>query len=182
MSAIKIKTKDFAALPTALLATAKSHMRVDGTFDDATIKSMVARAIDWFERVTGVSVFATDYEWSPDATDFCNSVARVPMTPVNDGTTAKVGADDVTANYTVTTMSTHGVGIYALNGAFASGLVVTVKSGYADEATLPPGVLDAVLRMAAHLYDNREILVPGTQMATPGWMTDVISTYWMPRA
>lgn len=182
MSAINIKTKDFTALPAGLLTLAKSHMRVDSTFDDALITSMVARAIDWFERVTGVSVFATDYEWTPDADNFCNNVARVPVSPVA-GMTAKDGSNaDVSSSFTVTTMSTHGVGIYSLNGAFASGLVVTLKSGYADETKLPPGVLDAVLRMAAHLYDNREILVPGAQMATPGWMLDVIATYWFPRA
>ena len=47
---------------------------------------------------------------------------------------------------------------------------------------LDPGITDAVLRYCAHLYENREILVPGTDAQTPGWMTDVISTYWMPRA
>ena len=31
-----------------------------------------------------------------------------------------------------------------------------LAAGFADEATLPPGVLDIVLRMTAYLYESRE--------------------------
>ena len=47
---------------------------------------------------------------------------------------------------------------------------------------LDPGIEDAVLRYTGHLYQNREILVGNTEALSPGWMSDVISTYWMPRA
>lgn len=181
MSAIVVKETDAAALPTALLTLAKQQMRIDHSFEDAFITSVIARSIDWFERVTNVTVDPTTYEWTPDAANFCNNVAKITESPVAE-MSAKIGADDATASYSVTTMSTHGVGLYQLNGAFASGLVVTFKSGYADETKLPAGVLDAVLRYATHLYDNREILVPGAQIQTPGWMLDVVATYWMPRA
>lgn len=180
MSYIKIKTKDFAALPTALLSKAKSQMRVDGSYDDTAIGDMIARAIDWFERSTRVSVFGTQYEWAPDEADFYNNVITIPISPVGTWSAKDGAAADVTSSFTITTMSTHGVGIYALNGAYVSGVVFTIQSGYADLATLPFGVADAVLRYAAHLYDNREILVPGSQIATPGWTTDVLSTFWMP--
>lgn len=175
------KTEDPAALPTALLALAKQHMRIDGAHEDEFVKSTVARAIDWFERVTNVTVDPTEYEWKPDAANFCDNVAKFTETPVRE-LVAMVGADDVSAQYAVSTMSTKGVGLYSLNGAFASGLVLTFKSGYADAAAVPGGVLDAVLRYAAHLYEHREILVPGAQETAPGWMTDVIATFWMPRA
>jgi hypothetical protein len=59
---------------------------------------------------------------------------------------------------------------------------VTIPSGYADAAALDPGIADAVLRYTAHLYENREILVPGSEAQSPGWTADVIATYWMPRA
>jgi hypothetical protein len=35
-------------------------------------------------------------------------------------------------------------------------VTVTLNAGFADEATLPPGVLDIVLRMTAYLYETRE--------------------------
>lgn len=181
MSWIKIKTKDFAALPNQLLPRAKAQMRVEGAYDDDDIKDRIGRAIDWFERYTGVSVFKTVYDWSPDQTDFCNNVARIPFSPVNVMTAKDGAAADVSSSFIVSTMSMHGVGIYALNGAWISGLVVTIESGYANLPALPFGVLDAVLRYTAHLYDHREILVPDAQIATPGWTQDVLATYWMPR-
>ena len=179
MSGIVASGLDRAALPAALLPLAKSHLRVDGTYDDVYITDAIKRAINWFERVTNVSVNPVTWTWSPDEGNFCDSVATVPVSPVNDVT---VDADgDVTGNYMVETMSTHGVGLYGLEGAFVSGMTVTLPSGYADETVLDPGIADAVLRYTAHLYENREILVPGSDAQTPGWMTDVISTYWMPR-
>jgi uncharacterized phiE125 gp8 family phage protein len=182
MSSIVISLNDPAVLPAALLPIAKQQMRVDGTYDDAFITSVIARAIDWFERLTNVTVDPSTYVWTPDQWNFTDqAIARFTESPVTN-MTAKIGTTDATASYSVTTMSTHGVGIYALNGAWASGLAITFKSGYADQTVLPAGILDAVLRYGAHLYEHREILVPTVQAANPGWMTDVISTYWMPRA
>jgi uncharacterized phiE125 gp8 family phage protein len=182
VSSIKATAKDTAALPAALLPIAKDQMRIDGTFEDAFITSVIARAIAWFERVTNVTVNPTTFEWTPDWNDFTDQgLSRFSESPVED-MTAKIAGTDATSSYSVTTMSTHGVGIYALDGAWASGLVVTFDSGYASMAELPAGILDAILRYSAHLYEHREILVPTVQAASPGWMSDVVSTYWMPRA
>ena len=179
MSAITGSGLDRTALPVALLPIAKSHLRVDGSYDDAYITDAIKRAINWFERVTNVTVNPVTWTWTPDSANFCNGLAKVPVSPVNDFTVNAGG--DVSGNYLIETMSTHGVGLYALSGSFVSGMAVSIPSGYADADALDPGITDAVLRYTAHLYENREILVPGSDAQTPGWMTDVISTYWMPR-
>jgi len=180
VSAIAGSGLDRTALPTQLLPLAKSHLRVDGSYDDVYITDAIKRAINWFERVTNVSVNPVTWTWKPDSASFCNGIARVPVTPVNTFTVDASG--DVSADYMIETMSTHGVGIYGLVGRFTSGMAVAIPSGYADADELDPGITDAVLRYTSHLYENREILVPGTEAQSPGWMTDVISTYWMPRA
>jgi uncharacterized phiE125 gp8 family phage protein len=172
---------DRAALPAALLELAKSHLRVDGTYDDVYIKDAIGRAISWFERVTNVSVNPVTWIWHPWSTAFCLGVAQVPVSPVNTGFKVEYGATDATADYELATMSMHGIGLYAIEGAFVDGMKVTMPSGYADLAALDPGITDAILRYTAHLYENREILVPGVEAQTPGWMSDVVSTYWMPR-
>ena len=180
MSAIAGSGLDRAALPVALLPIVKSHLRVDGNYDDAYITDAIKRAINWFERVTNVSVNPVTWTWTPDEKNFCNGLAQVPVSPVNSFT---VDADgDVSADYAITTMSTHGIGLYALAGTWADGMAVSIPSGYADAGELDPGITDAILRYTSHLYENREILVMGTEAQSPGWMTDVISTYWMPRA
>jgi uncharacterized phiE125 gp8 family phage protein len=181
VASILAKTRDLTALPAALLTQAKGHCRIDGSYDDTFVTSAIGRAIDLFERKAGISVFATQWEWRPDQTDFCNNVAKVPVSPVDTWSAKDAGNADVGASFTLTSMSTHGVGLYAFNGAWVDGLVFTIGSGYAA-AALPYGILDAVLRCTAHLYEHREILVPGQDMATPGWFMDEIATYWMPRA
>ena len=171
---------DLVVLPTGLLANAKTHLRIDGTYDDHNVITTVARAINWFERVTGVSVNPVTYLWKPAAGDFVDGFAPVPVSPVNSWTAA-VGASNVTASYDITTGTVHGVELNVLAGAWASGLTVTIPSGFATSAALDPGIADAVLRYAAHLYEHREILVAGSEAQTPGWMLDVVATWWVPR-
>jgi uncharacterized phiE125 gp8 family phage protein len=182
MSSITRTAQDLAALPTALLPIVKSHLRVDGTYDDAYITDAIKRAINWFERATNVSVNKVTWTWSPASSDFCDGQARIPVSPVNSFTVADGAAVDISTSYTVETMSTHGIGLFRLVGAFVSGMKIAMPSGYADATVLDAGISDAVLRYTAHLYENREILVMGTEAQTPGWTTDVIATYWMPRA
>jgi hypothetical protein len=188
MSGIVASSLDRTVLPAALLPIAKSHLRVDGTYDDAYITDAIGRAISWFERVTNVSVNPVTWIWAPAQSSvpafglFYNSVASVPVSPVNSFAVKDAAAADISAGYTITTMSTHGVGLYALSGMFLAGMSVSIPSGFATLTALDPGITDAVLRYTAHLYENREILVLGTDAQTPGWTLDVIATYWMPRA
>ena len=131
---------DRAALPAALLPLAKSHCRIDGTYDDAYVTDAIGRAISWFERATNVSVNKVTWTWSPDPAKFCNGAIAVPVSPVNSFT-VKDGADaDISTGYLVETMSTHGIGLYALVGSFVSGMKVAMPSGYADLAALDPGI------------------------------------------
>src|SRR6187399_3166361 len=58
MSTMQV-SKDRGTLPAALLPLAKSHMRVEFARDDDYIKMCLSRAIDFFERTTGLAVFAT---------------------------------------------------------------------------------------------------------------------------
>ena len=173
---------DRSALPAALLDIAKSHMRIDGNYDDAYIADAIKRAISWFERVTNVSVNPVTWVWSPGQCDFVNRLATVPVSPVNSFTVTATDLTDLSANYTIETMSTHGIGLFSLLGGYAAGMIVSIPSGYADADVLDPGIEDAVLRYTAHLYENREILVGNTEVLSPGWMTNIISTYWYPRA
>jgi uncharacterized phiE125 gp8 family phage protein len=182
MSNITFTVADLAVLPAGLLPIAKSHLRVEGTYDDAYITMTIARAINWFQRATNVSVNPVTWVWTPAEEKFCGGIATVPVTPVSGMTVADADDADITADYSLITMSTHGVMLYGIEGSYLAGMAVTLPSGYATFDLIDPGITDAVLRYTAHLYENREILVPGTDAQTPGWMTDVISTYWVPRA
>jgi uncharacterized phiE125 gp8 family phage protein len=182
MSSIAPSALDRSALPAAMLQLAKSHCRIDGSYDDAYVTATLARSIAWFERVTQISVNPVTWSWFPDQGDFVGGVAAVPVSPVNSFTVKDAAAVDISSGYAITTMSTHGIGLYALKGSYVAGMSVAIVSGYQNVGTLDPGISDILLRYTAHLYENREILVLGTDAATPGWINDVIAGYWMPRA
>jgi len=169
---------DREALPDALLSIAKAQLRVDGTYDDGFILSVLARSIGRFEQVNGVSLNVATWEWAPDSWEFCSNRARVPVTPVTAFTAALADDTDVSASYSIITNSVFGVPILYLNGAYAAGLVLELETGFTD-ATLPAPVLDVVLRNAAHLYEHREILIPGSEFVAPDIQMD--STWWLPR-
>lgn len=175
-------SQDIVTLPYGLLSVAKSHLRIDGTYDDHLIVTKLQQSINWFERVTGVSVNPVTYIWKPAQIDFnyVTGSAPVPVSPVNSFTAA-VGASNVTANYEIGTDSLFGVEISTLVGTWESGLTVTIPSGAASAMEIDPGITDIILRYLSHLYEHREILVPGMEAQTPGWMTDVVATYWKPR-
>jgi len=171
---------DLMVLPRGLLSDAKGHLRIDGTWDDYTVVQTIARAIGWFERETGVSINAATYTWKPTVDEFIDGMARVPVSPVNSWTAA-IGATDATSSYAIESDTLHGVQIENLVGAWASGLTVIIPSGYTSVAAIDPGIVDAVFRYTAHLYEHREILVAGSEAQTPGWMDNVIATWWKPR-
>ena len=101
---------------------------------------------------------------------FAMAWRAVPVSPVNPTWVATVDGEDVTDSYEIATNSIHGIELERLYGVWVSGLTLTIPSGYASAAAIEPGIVDIILRYAAHLYEHREILVPGMEAVTPGWM------------
>jgi len=172
---VNIVMQDFAALPAELLPLVKQHCRVDHNSDDALMTSIIARAIARFEQANEVTVNPTAITWTPKLADFKNGAATLPVRPATLATPI--------ADYAVVLKwdSIHGIPILALEGAAADGLSVELLCGYPDADAIPPAVLDEVLRSAAHLYEHREILVPGGKdFVSPDLAKD--KTWWMPKA
>ena len=169
---------DYDRLPDALLVTAKQHMRIDGDRDDEFILSVLKRAIGRFEDKNGATLNKATWKWTPAQTEFCSGRARVPVTPVTSFTAALADDTVVTADYAITSESVTGVPILYLVGPYASGVVLTLETGFSVD-TLPPSVLDQVLRNAAHLHEHREILVVDQPFVAPDLQVD--ATWWVPR-
>lgn len=176
-----------SVLSEALLEIAKSHMRIEFARDDEYVTLCVARAIDFFERTTGLGVFPAEWDWIPgpgetlpDGTFFFG----VPFQPapiivkVLDG-----DGLDVTSRYEIRGSSIDGYAprvLVALDGAPAAPPSISAKSGYADPADMPPGILGFVLEAAAWFYENREAAaMPGVD-GVP-YLNQLLTSYWVPR-
>jgi hypothetical protein len=170
---VTVLTRDLAALPTALLPLVKQQCRVDHSGDDTFITSVIARTIAKFEDVKEVTVNPTAATWTAKVADFKNGMATLPVRPA--ALTAPLAGYAIVLKFD----SIHGIPIQALQGA-AADLTVALTCGYADVATMSLSVQDWVLRIAAHLYEHREILIPGSEFVAPDFEKD--ATWWMPRA
>lgn len=185
-----ITTVDYSALPTALLPLAKQQMRVDFTDDDQYITNCLARAIDYFELYSGLKVFDSEAEWSPDVPDstynFTVLAIVVPLHPVSDFEVADDTAADVTADYEILSGSSLTVEptFRRVDGtAIPAGLDVKLILGVgSDLSKIPPAVVDRILRIAATLYHQRETIVVGAGITqVPLWVNDLLVGAWVPR-
>jgi hypothetical protein len=182
-------SENIDALPDALLILAKGHMRVDHSAEDEQVRYAVQRAISRFQTVNESCLNPTVVEWKPDAEDFVDGIANVPVRPAKSFTaTADPAATDVAANYVIVNKweSIHGVEPQVLVGAYAAGLTLTLTCGAqmppppdTEAARLPPDVVDIIFRHAAHLFNHREILLPGREYVAPDLKMD--ASWWMPR-
>lgn len=180
---------DRATLPAALLPVAKVQCRVDFTDDDALLTDLLARSIDLYERKTGLSIFKRDFAWGPDSFDVVTEdgvlcpVQPLGVLTVKDSTDTDVSADYVLAGNQIDGQAS---GLYlqpvAASGTMPDGLAITAEAGYTDATKIAPGTLDAIMRIVAHLYANRESVSELLLRETDWWMDDLIVGTWVPRA
>jgi uncharacterized phiE125 gp8 family phage protein len=178
---ISVQSVDRDDLPVSLLSLAKTHLRVDHIIDDEYIRGCMRRAIARLEAANGIAINATTVKWTPAAAEFSSVGATLPARPAKSfSAVAGTPPADVSANYLIALKwdDITGIPIQVLVGSAATGLAVTLQLGFDDE-TLPPQLLDAILRHTAHLYEHREILLDSAAYVAPDLQADF--TWWHPR-
>jgi uncharacterized phiE125 gp8 family phage protein len=165
-----------------LLADAKLHLREDGTDQDALIGSLITAAREAVEGATGrrlmpatvVEQFdAFPWRW-PAMRRSDRHQLRLGVVPVRSVTSvAYVDADGATqtldpANYRadLTGEPARIEPAYGLPWPVArcvvNAVTVTYAAGYADAASVPVALKQAMLLLVGHWYANREAAVVGT--------------------
>lgn len=190
---LDIVTRDMTTLPTALLDTAKKHMRVNFTDDDALIQGYVAAAIEYFEVFSGLTIFDSEAGWTPDAAfdhwDAANQAVRCPIQPIREWVADDDGTD-VTANYAITGATSgaiRGGGVYLTSttgtsqSMIGAGITFAIIAGYDDASKIPPSILNLILRSAARLYEDRESTTEISMATVPDWMFELFAGNWIPR-
>lgn len=170
---------DIAALPADLLERCKQHLRVDHCDDDFYIEGVIARAIDYCQTYAGICINPQTVVWTPEQSDFCNNKARSAVMPINT-MTATAGAADVSASYSFESHALSGAPAYYVVGAWQSGLKLTIETGWTADK-LPFGIVDAVLSLAGHYYEHREIYVNSGTDVVPTWVLNSLEMWWVPR-
>ena len=157
---------DQATLPGEMLADAKAHMRVEHTRDDAAITRYVAAAINWVEKATGLSVFASVWEWEVSTYDCALQVPKAPATRVYQDTT------DLETTY-------DGIEQYLVERPSGT---VSIDAGFAAYADMPPNLVQAVLESAASYYETREDVSYSRSYEAPMAASRLLTGLWRPTA
>ena len=180
---------DREALPDALLDTAKTHMRVEFTRDDDYIKLCIARAIDFFERITELTVTPQTWAWTPsDAVNVDGVAAYVltwqpePSFTAWDGSTPPLDISDqfeIRGGEDPDAFGLRWISPIDPSTAYASPNF-EITAGYEDEESMPPGILSFVLEAASWFYEYREAgPMPGADGVA--YLNQLLTAYWVPR-
>lgn len=160
------------------LATAKTHLRVDATDDDALITSLIVAARQYAEAVMRRQLVTATWDLALDAWPVGDTIT-VPLPTLQSvasikykdsaGTEATMAATD----YIVDTMQEPGRVVLAYGKSWpsvtlypVSAVTVRFTAGYGAAATVPEAIRQAALLLIGHWYENREAVNVGN-VVTP---------------
>lgn len=141
----------------AALAEAKAFMRIDGTSEDAVVAGMIESACGFCEAFVGRMLIARGVVETVEATGAWTRLGRAPVMVVS-------GVSDVAAGLPLPgagiDIDADGDGWVRHGGTYvAAGLrmTVTYRAGMAsDWAAIPVALRGGIVRLAAHLYTQRD--------------------------
>ncbi|WP_077920413.1 hypothetical protein [Spirosoma sp. 209] len=128
----------------ALLDRLKGLLAIDFLSHDPRLQQCLSSARRQIEKHTGVLVDAGQVEvfWRE-----CYDYVELPYGPVTGTITATNGAG------TALTLPALGTGFVTLTGDYTDGLKLSYAAGYTPD-TLPDDLAEAILRLAANLFDD----------------------------
>ena len=164
-----------AAVPVEEL---KAFLRIAGSEEDALLAGLLRTATELCESFTRTALIERDVEETLRASAGWRRLARVPVRAIlelsavsADGTTAMLPAGDYAMD-----IDARGCGWVRVGGGSAAGLVsVRYRAGQAaDWNGVPEPLRHGIVRLAAHLYAQRE----GVSAQAP---PAAVSALWRPR-
>ncbi len=172
------------------VAEAKAYCRIDGSTEDTFIESLIKAAVQWIEnhpfcaRALMVQTYRLTLDRFPDAI----VLPRPPLVSVSSVKYYDVNGDQqtlATDQYQVASQSEPARIVPAPGCTWPStqdrleAVEVNYTAGYANAASVPPGLKLAVLLLVSHWYRTREPVNIGTSV-TPIALTveSLLSQHW----
>jgi uncharacterized phiE125 gp8 family phage protein len=159
-----------AAEPVSLEAM-KAHLRVDGTTDDVLISSYLLSARELGEGLARRAFLTQTLELTINAWPIANCPYKLPRPPLQSIVSVKyknqTGVEATWTDYVADTASEPGTVIFRSTPGVAllesGAITIRFVAGYADSsAFLPNSLVQGILQLVAHWYENRESQdVPG---------------------
>lgn len=176
-------------------AEAKSHLRVDGSNDDALIDALITASREHVEETTRRALITQTWELSLDCFPSMSwprsgSVIWIPRSPLQSvtkidyvntaGTTETLDAsryrvDSKSEPARVTEAENEN---WPLTDGVTNAVTVEFEAGYGDDASdVPQGIKQAMLLLIGHWYENREAAAPENLSEHPKAVDALLAPY-----
>ncbi|RMF07843.1 MAG: hypothetical protein D6773_03100 [Alphaproteobacteria bacterium] len=179
-----------AAAEPLSLAEAKSHLRVDGSDEDALISGLIATATLHVERDLGIALITQGWKFLRDAWP-PNWFTEIPLAPLQSVESITVyDADDAAqvfgANHWFADLASspprvvlRGSAPWPVPGRRANGVEIALTAGFGlSAADVPQPLRHALLLLVAHWYERREpVLVGEPPHQLPGSIAALLAPY-----
>ena len=177
------------AIEPVSLADAKAHLRVDTDTEDVLIAGLVAAARIHVELATGRLLITQGWSVFPDAWPKDRAVT-LPLAPLQSIDAVRLhgdGDEPVEADlgaFVADTVS-HPARLvrrtaapWPVPGRPALGIEIALTAGYGDAAAdVPAPLVQAILLLAAHWFENREPVVFGEPATVPLAVAALLEPY-----
>ena len=153
----------------------RDHLRLDDNRDDAYIKSLIAVVTNFTEKFTRRALITQTWKVFFDC--FPSYEIEIPFAPLQSVTSVKYyDANNVlqtisSTEYIVDTAREPGrvtpipYGIWPVTNYRPNAVEVQFVAGYGKADAIPQAIKQGMLIMLSHMYENREPVIVGTNVA-----------------
>ena len=169
------------------LQQAKDHLRVSHNDEDAIIEPLITAARQHVEAYTKRALITQTWAWSMDAFATLLSPPLPPLQSVSSIAYIDAAGDSQTlasSNYRVDSASEPARITEAYDTTWpttrqvTNAVTVTFIAGYGDAGhDVPQPIIQAMLLLIGHWYENREALAPVNLMPVPMAVDALLSPY-----
>lgn len=167
---------------------AKSHLRVEISDDDTLIDNIIITVRKYVEDILNIALITQTWDYFIDRLP---EVIKLPKTPLSSVTSISYidtdgASQTVTSSiYTVDTDSEPGRIYLAYQQTWPTtrdirhAITIRFVAGYGDRTTIPLPIMQAMLLLIGHLYENRESTSPLTIKEVPMAVDSLLASYRM---
>lgn len=179
---MKYKLLTPASLYALTLTEVKSHCRIDHTDDDSYLTRLIEVVTDVVEEFTGRQLLPATWLAYADSFDELVKLRPSPVSAVsfvkyynsdNELTTLEVDTDYYT-DLVITPEQVVPKDGWPSTYNRPNAVQIQFTAGYADAASVPPAIKQAMLILCHHYYDRREEIITGVSLSEipkqSGWL------------
>lgn len=166
------------------LSEVKSHLRIDGSFDDALLNSCITSARMYFESQCEISIASQELLLALDYFDDTIYLPKGPVQSVEDITYADLQNNQEILDDWIEDLVSNPSRITPAFGQswpdtaeVVNAVQVTYIAGYANANLVPKLLKSGMLFYAAHLYENRSAVTDGDLKEVPMAVESIIQQY-----